>query len=217
MNRATRDKFASGTKASLTSGNACWETPPAVFQKLQADFGPFDVDLTGDARRALVPVWFGPDSPAGEFDALSAFWALYGRTGYSNPPYGHFVKHLLDKAKLQARNDGFTSTLLLPLRVTRAFRRHVLDGASELFFCDRRITFYENGKPRINPRTGRADGALFDSIIVRYRPDHIGQPRVDEWHVPSHVPTKPRRQRTIAPPLFADRDERDELIAGEKR
>lgn len=203
MNRATRDKFASGTKGSLTSGNACWETPPAVFVKLAEDFGPFDVDLTADARRKLCPVWFGPDSPANEFDALSAFWALYGRTGYSNPPYGPFVKRLLEKAKLQAR-DGFTSTLLLPLRVTRAFREQILVGSSELLFCDRRITFYENGAPRVNPKTGRPDGALFDSIIVRYQPDHLGPPRVGVWCVPSHVPKKPRTPRRIGSvaPLF---------------
>ena len=72
MKRETRDKFASGTKQSdLTTGNACWETPPAVFAKLSEDFGPFDVDLTADARRHLCPVWFGPDSPVECFDAIT--------------------------------------------------------------------------------------------------------------------------------------------------
>lgn len=71
MNRATRDKFASGTdQADLTTGNACWETAPLVFQKLAEDFGPFDIDLTADAQRALCRVWFGPDSSVGQYDAL---------------------------------------------------------------------------------------------------------------------------------------------------
>ena len=47
MNRETRDKFASGTdQADLTTGNACWQTPPAIFAQLNHDFGPFEIDLT---------------------------------------------------------------------------------------------------------------------------------------------------------------------------
>lgn len=133
MNRATRDKLVSGTQQDdLTTGNACWETPPLVFEKLNKDFGPFDVDLTADAKRHLCPVWFGPDSSVGEFDALAARWHDHGRSGYSNPPYGPFIQRLLAKAKLEASAMHFTATLLLPMRVTKAFKAHVLDGASEL-------------------------------------------------------------------------------------
>lgn len=67
MNNETKNKLTSGTdQADLTTGNACWETPPLVFRKLNEDFGPFDVDLTADAQRHLCPTWFGPDSNVGE-------------------------------------------------------------------------------------------------------------------------------------------------------
>jgi phage N-6-adenine-methyltransferase len=188
MNRATRDKFASGTnQADLTTGNACWETPPAIFDALDAEFH-FDVDLTADAARAKCRTWLGPGSTHGlhAHDAIAAPWACYGDTGYSNPPYGRFVGQMLAKAKWEA-DKGFTSVLLLPMRVTVAFRAHVLRGAAELRFCDKRITFWENGAPRINPRTGKPDPALFDSIVVVYRPG-ISDPRVSVWQVPPHVP-----------------------------
>lgn len=186
MNRATRDKFASGTdQADLTTGNAVWETPPAIFAALQAEFG-FDVDLTADGRRHLRDRWFGPDSPIGT-DALTADWHRWGSRGYSNPPYGAFVQRLLPKARLWAQNFLFTSALLLPLRATKAFHAYVLDGASELRFCDKRITFFEDGAPRLNPRTGKPDPALFDSIIVVYRPNHRGAPLTGSWKVPPHV------------------------------
>ena len=195
MNRATRDKLVSGTvQTELTSGNACWETPPAIYEALNRDFGPFDVDLTADAQRHLCPVWFGPDSNVGAFDALTADWGTAGTNGYSNPPYGRFIQQILEKAKLESLR-GFSSTLLLPMRITKAFKEHVLVGASDLLFCSRRITFFEDGIPRIGEerRTKKGkvckphgDGAVFDSMIVRYRPGARAL-NVGLWEVPKHV------------------------------
>lgn len=188
MNRATRDLFASGTdQADLTAGNACWETAPAIFAKLNHDFGPFDVDLTADAQRHLCANWFGPGSNVHEYDALLADWRFWGVNGYSNPPYGPFIQKVLPIAKQQAAS-GFASTFLLPLRVTKAFKAHILNGASDLLFCDKRLVFWENGAPRLNPKTGKPDCALFDSIVVRYQPgDWSNGPRVGIWEVPPHA------------------------------
>lgn len=193
MDNATKNKLTSGTdQADLTTGNACWETPPLVFDKLSRDFGPFDVDLTADAKRHLCPVWFGPDSNVHEYDALLADWLWWGKKGYSNPPYGPFVQKLLATAKAQAAN-GFASTLLLPMRATKAFHAHILKGAAELWFCDHRIVFFENGLPRLNDKQWRergravADAAVFDSIVVRFYPGRHIQPSVWSWQVPEHV------------------------------
>ena len=191
MNRATRDKLAAGTSEDLTSGNACWETPPLLFEKLNNDFGPFDLDLTADAQRHLVPRWFGPESPLEEIDALEAFWPAYGRSGYSNPPYGPFVQAMLAWARAMAA-EGFVSTLLLPMRVTRAFKDVILPGASDLLFCDARIPFFENGVPRLNERAwreegkARADAALFDSIVVRFG-SHPYELKVGVYELPEMV------------------------------
>lgn len=195
MNRATSQRMTARTQKDLTTGNAVWETPPAIFEKLNADFGPFDIDLTGDAERALCYPWIGPDSPIGMFDARTAIWPEHGSNGYSNPPYGPFIKLMLAGA-LGYRDMGFTTTLLLPMRVTEAFKMWVIGdqdtpGASELLFCNSRICFYENGAPRLNAEKlakGQRvpDSAMFDSIIVRYVP---GQTilKVGIWEVPSHV------------------------------
>lgn len=186
MTPETSARMVSGTdQKNLTSGNACWETPPAVFAKLNADFGPFDLDLTADAGRALCPRWFGPG--ANRPDALTALWSWLGCTGYSNPPYGKFAAKLIRKARQEA-GHSFTSTLLLPMRVTAAFKRDILPHAAELLFCDSRITFWENGSPRINPRTGKLDRAMFDSIVVRFIAGHTGGPKVGVWQVPPHAP-----------------------------
>lgn len=193
MNRATRDKFASGTdQSNLTSGNACWQTAPKVFEKLNRDFGPFDIDLTADVQRALCPTFFGPGSKSGE-DALTAQWTMHGRNGYSNPPYGAFVARMLEQAVYWARQD-FRSTLLLPMRVTQAFRAYVLKSefATDLLFCSKRLYFFEDDAPRLNRKAWEkenravADSALFDSIVVRFGPGRRSL-NVGEWTVPEHV------------------------------
>ena len=196
-----------------------WETPPAIFHKLNQDFGPFELDLTADKQRCLIyagtfnTVWpaqyFGPGSPLAE-DALAAPWIDFGYSGYANPPYGPFVPQILRKA-VSERDKGFTTTLLLPMRVTKAFLGIILPEASALYFCDRRICFFEHGKPRWNasrlhpPQQARGrraipqkvpDPAMFDSIIVRFDPAHCIQDEngvhpkpldVEIWHVPPHT------------------------------
>jgi len=184
MKRATRDRFVIATQKDINAGNACLETPPQVFHKLEDDFGPFEIDLTANAQNHLCLVWFGPGGIAE--DALTASWHVCGATGYSNPPYGPFVSKILKKAKQEAAM-GFTSTLLLPVRMKRAIHQHVLQGASELWFCDKRIAFWEGGAPKLDPKTQKPTGALFDSMIVRYLPGmHFSAPRARSWKVPPH-------------------------------
>jgi hypothetical protein len=194
VDRQTRDKFATRT----TPKNWGWETPPAVYQKLDHDFGPFDVDLTADQGNHLCPVWLGPGSPYHE-DALTASWWEYGDNGYSNPVYGKFAEKMLLAADI-AKGLEFRTTLFLPLRITRAFKKHVLQGAQELLFCDKRIVFREHGAPRFSrDKTGkmRPDTALFDSIVVRYYPGGAGRElKVGVWEVPPHVWTDEWRQES---------------------
>ncbi len=190
MDNQTKNKLTSGTDQSdLTTGNACWETPPAIFAALDAEFGHFDVDLCADTHRALYPRWFGPGSELAT-DALTADWGAHGIRGYCNPPYGAFIGKILPRAKRQAEH-GFQSVFLIPMRVTKAFQAHIMDGAKELRFCDSRIVFFENGAPRLNRKAfaeGRlvADSAVFDSIVVVYDGIHA-RPEVSMWPVPTHV------------------------------
>jgi phage N-6-adenine-methyltransferase len=201
VNRKTRDKFAQRTsQKDLTAGSACWETPPLLYAAIEARYGPFELDLFADSARHLTDTWFGPGSPMGEEDALIADWLAYGRSGFGNPPYGRFIVYALDKAK-RAAERGFYSVLLLPFRVTRAFHEFVLDGASELVFMDRRITFFEHGTPRINQalweKKGKlvADCAMFDSMLVRFCPSP-GPLMVSSFAVPKHV-TKDDLERAV--------------------
>lgn len=196
MNRRTRDLITSGTdQSNLTSGNAVWETPPAVFAALHAQYR-FDIDLFADAERALLPVWFGPGSEF-EADALAVSWHEYGECGFWNPPYGRFLRRVIDKAISEAQH-GFRSVGLIPMRWTRPLRKLVFESGvcSAVLIPDKRITFYENGKPRLGydkrTKTWKPMPALFDSVIVEVGPAPSPwsatpvTPALAEWSVPKH-------------------------------
>ena len=74
------------------------------------------------------------------------------------------------------------------MRATKAFRAHILDGAAEIWFSDKRLIFWENGAPRLNPKTGKPDAALFDSILVVFAPTKaLYAPVVGVWQAPSYA------------------------------
>lgn len=210
MDRQTRDKITAGTdqQALLYGESACLETPPDLFAALDEEFH-FDVDLFANELNSTCKVWFGPGSPVNEFDALAVKPWYYVPTlpeeiaqgmrsttvGFANPPYGRFVGPALKKAKEEAE-AGFCSVFLLPLRVTRAFKAIILPYA-DIRFCDERVKFWYHRAPKLqlDSKSGRMKhmGALFDSIIVVFRPRNPGMlfypkpPEVWTWKTPGKM------------------------------
>lgn len=205
MNRGTRDKFTASTdQADLRHGpQACLETPPDLFARLNDEF-KFDVDLFANVQNHLLPRWFGPGGI--REDALHVNWHFIGTvaqnntgvpalqnstSGFANPPYGAFVTLALEKAVNEAHN-GFTSVFLLPMRCGKWYTRQVLPYYADLRHIPR-VKFWYQGMPKLtlNTTTGKLEhmSALFDSIVVVYKPIPKGQinipfgprPRAWDW------------------------------------
>jgi hypothetical protein len=177
LTRAERDRFTAMTdQTDPYHPSACLETPPVLFANLHKRFD-FDVDLTANERNHLLPRWWGPGHAPEDavYDNVLTpdCWLAQGQGGFSNPPYGDFIPKILTKA-LQEREHGFTSVFLLPLRASAWYQQLVLPYYSELWHVKQRVTFWYNDRPKLNSKTGKADPALFDSIVVIYRPH--GQP-----------------------------------------
>ena len=205
MNRRERDSFTATTdQDNLAYGeSACLETPPELFAALHAEF-KFDIDLTANKENHLLPLWLGPGSSlANGMDALTSLW-YWGampnpdvwegkvplrlqptKAGFSNPPYGAFVPKILAKA-VEEQRRGFLSVFLLPVRINRCFKDLVMTHASEVRFVDERIKFWYHKQPKLNPANGKHEGALFDSMIVVFRPRTPGKlhygPQLSVWH-----------------------------------
>lgn len=171
MDTRTRALMHSGT--GDIDNNANWETPPRVWEALNREFR-FGVDLTGGPEtQHRLPVWIGPGSPLGPVDGATdlarcdpaTFPGWVHRAGYSNPPYGPFIKDTAIPFALRALAAGMTTVWLLPLRVTNVFKQEIFPRASEIRLCESRITFYENGEPRWNRR--KYNDSLRDRLLER--------------------------------------------------
>jgi hypothetical protein len=178
VDAATTSKFTS-------SASGEWETAPAVFRKLDQDFGPFTVDLCAREGNAKCPIWLGPGSLFGE-DAVGCLWDEWitpDAVGFCNPPYGRFISRILPHAFGLGIMFNVRSVFLLPLRITHVFQRYAITGGADIYLCTRRLIFWEAGAPRLNPTTGKPDVALFDSCVVVYGGTTSGRVRL--WEPPT--------------------------------
>ncbi|EHW0625779.1 phage N-6-adenine-methyltransferase [Vibrio vulnificus] len=112
-----------------------WETPPAIFNKLNDEFN-FTLDATAEPETALCDYYFTDDD-----DALSQDWS--NQTVYCNPPYSK-LKQFAQKAKQEVEN-GATVVMLVPARTdTVAFHESLSIG--EVRFIKKRIKFLQQGQ-----------------------------------------------------------------------
>lgn len=73
---------ANGYRKTVSSSSAEWATPAEVFDKLAAEFGPFDLDVAASPANTKVAANFY----TAEVDGLSQPWNC--RAAWCNPPYG---------------------------------------------------------------------------------------------------------------------------------
>lgn len=142
-----------------------YETPPELVAELAEEFGPFEVDLAATEANKKAPRCFTPEQ-----DALAQDWT--GLVGWLNPPYGVATKAFVKKA---ANAKGAVITCLLPARTdTQWFhlniwnqnRDEVYPNVRVLRFLQGRPKFLIDGKPVLDPKTGKAASGKFPSMVV---------------------------------------------------
>ncbi len=135
--------------SSARTGNSKqdkWQTPPAVFEKLNEEFN-FTLDATAEPETALCDNYFTIDD-----DALTQDWG--NQTVYCNPPYSQ-LKDFAKKAQEEAQK-GATVVMLVPARTdTKAFHDYLSHG--EVRLIKGRLKFLMEGKEQ--------DAAPFPSMV----------------------------------------------------
>lgn len=99
-------------------------TPREVYERLDADFGPFTIDLAAHAGNATHPRYLSQVE-----DSLSVSWD--GETGYLNPPYGRGIDAWLRKARSAAMYGRALVVQLIPANVGSAWWRRYIMGTAE--------------------------------------------------------------------------------------
>src|SRR5262249_37607627 len=117
----------------FSTGNCEWATPPDLFARLAAEFGPFDLDACATADNAKCARYFTRAD-----DGLAQPWL--GRV-WCNAPYGRTIGLWLRKAR-QAAESGEADLVvcLVPARTdTRWWHEHAARG--ECRFLPGRVRF----------------------------------------------------------------------------
>lgn len=126
-----------------------WETPPALFAKLDAEF-LFELDVCASEVNHKCPAYFSKRD-----DSLTQVWGK--RRCWMNPPYGRQIIHWMRKA-YHSSALGATVVCLVPARTdTRWWHEYAIKG--EVRFLRGRVRF-----------VGGKASAPFPSAIVVFRP-----------------------------------------------
>lgn len=123
-----------------------WATPPTFVQKLEQEFGPFDLDVCCRVETAKAPKFYTKLE-----DGLRSPW--FGRV-WLNPPYSHPTPWLRRAAEQTATGSCDLVVALLPARTeTRWFHDIVLATHAEVRFVRGRLRFHGwEGTPIPAPR-----------------------------------------------------------------
>jgi len=136
------------TKVMFSSKKTEWETPRALFDELNREFG-FTLDVCALPENAKCDLFFTPKT-----DGLSQSWK--GHMCWMNPPYGREIGKWVKKAYEESQR-GATVVCLLPARTdTRWFHEYCTKG--EIRFIKGRLKF-----------GGCKNSAPFPSMIVIFR------------------------------------------------
>ena len=132
-----------------------WATPRDLLAELEAEFGPWDMDVAASESNAVCERYYTRDD-----DALSQPWV--GRC-WLNPPYGRGIGAWLAKAREEASRPGTRIVCLLPARTdTRWWHEHVMLPVVE--GGPRQVRFLR-GRLRFGNATSSAP---FPSVVIVY-------------------------------------------------
>ena len=144
-----------------------WETPPEIFEPLDAEFD-FDLDPCADARNRKCQIYLSKEA-----DGLKCNWVedcLPTRTSgwnsaFVNPPYSQ-LKQWIAKCALES-SKGMTCVMLIPSRTdTLAWHTYIYDSKLWRFRPGVEVRFLP-GRVKF---VGGKHCAPFPSCIVIFRP-----------------------------------------------
>ena len=135
-----------------TSKTVEWSTPQALYDELDREFGPFDLDPCCTPENAKCLRHYTKED-----NGLDQDWS--GARVFMNPPYGRTeLRAWMKKAYTEARDNGALVVCLVPSRTdTRWWHEYAAKG--EYRFIKSRVHF-----------GGSENCAPFPSVIVIFRP-----------------------------------------------
>jgi phage N-6-adenine-methyltransferase len=136
-------------KGLYTSSSAEWSTPQDFFDKINVEFGPFDLDPCATSKNAKAPKFFTKEQ-----NGLRKKWR--GKV-WMNPPYGREITAWMKKAYIASLTTADIVVCLVPARTdTKWWHDYAMKG--KLRFVRGRLKF-----------SGSKMSAPFPSAIVIFK------------------------------------------------
>lgn len=154
---------SSAMKTLFSSDKNYWETPQALFDKLNEKYH-FTLDAAASEDNHKCDKYFTEKD-----DSLKQNWG--GETVFCNPPYGNKeTGEWTKKCYEESRKPGTTVVLLIPARTDRkSFHQYIYNkpGVS-IEFLEGRLAFEICGEP-LKSDNGNIMKAPFPSMIVEFK------------------------------------------------
>ena len=168
-------------KLSRDPDRTDWRLAPSVFRRLDARYGPHEVDLFASPHNTHCPRFFSlPAFPGCDaVDALAQSWASGNL--WANSPFNAIPRVL---AKIRA--DAATVTLILPVWQAQAWWSEALAVADEAFLLPRGAGLFSPGRdqrPMPSPHW-RVSVFRFERGGRRLPPPNGATPNARSWAVP---------------------------------
>jgi phage N-6-adenine-methyltransferase len=152
---------ASRLAVHFSSKTDDWATPQDLFDKLNAEHGPFELDVCANWENKKVAFYFGQGPHPQMFrDGLEIPWHMNAKKAWMNPPYGREIGKWVKKAYEESLK-GCMVVALLPARTdTRWFHDFIYNKASvSVVYLRGRVKFGDS-----------KNSAPFPSMVVIFRP-----------------------------------------------
>lgn len=136
--------------AALTSNKDDWETPQALFEKLNKKYN-FTLDPCANDLNHKCDKYYTVKE-----DGLKQDWT--GETVFCNPPYGRNINAWVKKCAEESKHA--TVVMLIPARTDTSYFHDYIYNKAEIEFIRGRLKFEVGGVP--------GNSAPFPSMIVRF-------------------------------------------------
>lgn len=130
----------------LSSKTDDWATPQDFFDRLNLEFGSFDLDVCASKENAKVPNFYTKED-----NGLTQEWC---KKNWMNPPYGREIGKWVKKAHEESLKGNYT-VALLPARTDTKWWHEYIQDKAEVRFIKGRLKF-----------GGGKNSAPFPSVVV---------------------------------------------------
>lgn len=142
-------------KVIHSSGRQDWQTPPDLFEALDAVFD-FQLDVASNGDNAVCDRFFTPED-----DALEQSWEA-GDSAWTwcNPPYGRGLKNWIHKAVAESYYGARVVVLAFACTDTKWFQE-AWGSAREIWLFSGRIKFVDPDNPDAKRTSAPKGSALY--------------------------------------------------------